>query len=453
MQERRFSAIERAAHSPIVVHGDALRAFAGTGTERIMRDEASPDAVSALLRQRRPGHTLPAGLYTRRDVFEADMEIVFHRHWIAVGVEADVPEPGDVCAVDIGRSSIVVLRDEDGGLRAFHNVCSHRGTRLVPAGRGTVGKLVCPYPQWTYELTGELIDAPHMGARFDQGLHHLRPVHLRSVGGLLYACLCDDPPEDIATLAAVMEPRLASYELASAKVAHESEIVEAGNWKLTMENNRECYHCAVNHPELCVSFVTLDFGFDPDALSPENRAVAEEHARLYDARTAAWEADGLPSRAIEHTLGHATSFRTQRLIIAGAGESQTPDARAACRRPLGSMAGKNAGDLHLWGINAWNHVMADHAVSVAVFPLAPDRTLVRTKWLVHRDAVEGRDYDLANLIAVWSATNEQDGHLVGLAHRGAQSAGYRPGPYSRFTEGALDEFATWYVERMSAHGH
>ena len=410
------------------------------------------EPVSSLLRARRPGHTLPAGLYTRQDVHEADVEVIFHRHWIAAGVDADVPEPGDVYALDIGRSSIVILRDDDGVLRAFHNVCSHRGARLVDAGRGTVGRLVCPYHQWVYELNGELLDAPHMGATFDKALGHLRPVHLRSIGGLLYVCLGETPPDDIDDLARVMEPRLAPYDIRNARVAFETDIVERGNWKLTMENNRECYHCTSNHPELCVSFVHYDFGFDPDALSPEEAAEARAHAIRYERQAAAWEADGLPSSAVDHGPGHATNFRTQRLIIAGPGESQTPNGRAASRRLLGTMTRKDTGDVHLWGINSWNHVMADHAVVFAAYPLSADRTLVRTKWLVHKDAVEGVDYDLATLTTVWKTTNEQDAALVARAHAGVETAGYRPGPYSPLTEATLDDFATWYVERMRAHG-
>jgi len=117
------------------------------------------------------------------------------------------------------------------------------------------------------------------------------------------------------------------------------------------------------------------------------------------------------------------------------------------------MTTAGSGDLHLWITNGWNHVMADHAVVVMIFPIAPDRTLVRTKWLVHKDAEEGIDYDVENLTAVWRATNAQDADLVARAQQGVQSAGFVPGPYSRFTERALDEFATWYVERMAAHGY
>lgn len=410
------------------------------------------NSINSLLRARRQGHSLPADLYTRADVFEAEIDVLFHKHWIFIGLECDVPEPGDVCVLDIGRSSVAIVRDDDGVVRAFFNVCRHRGAKLLPAGSGVVGNLVCPYHQWTYSLTGELLRAPHMGRDFDLSCNGLRPIALRSVGGLLYTCLSDDPPSDIQNLADVMEPRLAPYDIRNAKIAFQTDTIEKGNWKFTLENNRECYHCSANHPELCVSFIDLDFGFDPDTLAPEDRLAAEQHGALYAAKTAEWENLGYPSKVVEHLAGHATNFRTQRLIISGAGESQTSDARAACSKLLGAMTRKDLGDLHLWGHNCWHHFMGDHGVSFMVLPLSADETLVRTKWLVHKDAVEGVDYDVERLTSVWKATNSQDAHLVGLAHAGASSYGYSPGQYSRFTEGQLDDFATWYVERMQAHG-
>jgi Rieske 2Fe-2S family protein len=419
-----------------------------------MFDERSgPASIADFLAARRPGHTLPAALYIGQDAFTADCETIFSRHWIAVGVACDVQEAGDVMALDVGAASIVILRDDDDQLRAFHNVCSHRGARLVPPGRSVVGKLVCPYHQWTYDLNGALALAPHMGIDFEQDLHHLKPVALRDVGGILYACLSDNPPEDIAELANIMEPRLAPYDLRHAKVAFEQDIIEEGNWKLTMENNRECYHCASNHPQLSLSFHAADFGYDPDGLTETEKAEANGLLDAYARYGTHWDKEGLPHAAVEHTVGWPTNFRTQRLIIAGLGESQTPDTRAAVTVPLGDTDRPSMGDVHLWGINSWNHVMSDHAVIFTAFPIAPNRTLVRTKWLVNRDAIEGEDYDLENLTAVWKQTNIEDAHLVALAHQGAMSPGYRPGPYSRFTERALDEFTTWYVDRMTAHGH
>ena len=191
-------------------------------------------SISQLIRARRPGHMLPADFYLRQDVFELDLDVLFRRQWLFVGVAADVPEPGDALTVDIGNASVILARDDDDQIRAFRNVCRHRGARLLEAGPATIGKLVCPYHQWTYELTGELIDAKHMGKDFDRSCHGLLPVHLRTVSGFVFICLADEAPADIDELARVMEPRLAPYDLTNTKVVFEQSIVEEGNWKLTM---------------------------------------------------------------------------------------------------------------------------------------------------------------------------------------------------------------------------
>ena len=117
------------------------------------------------------------------------------------------------------------------------------------------------------------------------------------------------------------------------------------------------------------------------------------------------------------------------------------------------MTRKDLGDTHLWGHNSWNHFMGDHAVVAIVIPLSAGKTLVRTKWLVHKDAVEGKDYDLDKLTDVWIATTDQDADLVARSHAGALDPAYQPGPYSRFSETNLDKFATWYIDRMRAHGY
>ncbi len=409
--------------------------------------------ISALIDARRPGHALPAGLYTSEAAFDADLEVFFRRHWIAIGLECDVPEQGDACVVEFGANSLILLRDDDDAIRVFHNVCRHRGARLLDPGPSIISKLVCPYHQWTYELSGELMHAPHMGQDFDRTCRSLKPVRFVSVAGLIYVCLSDEPPADVSRLIETMTPRLAPYDIANAKVAFQSDVIERGNWKLTIENNRECYHCLGNHPELCLSFIDLDFGYDPDALSPADRDRAAAHEARFAESTAAWEAEGYPSAAVLPRVDGDTNFRTQRLLMSGAGESQSLDTRAACARPLGRMAGKTLGDVHLWGHNTWNHFMGDHAVIAIVIPLSPDKTLVRTKWLVHKDAVEGVDYDVDRLTTVWTATTDQDAALVARAHAGVSDPAYEPGPYSTFAEAELESFAGWYLRQLRAHGY
>ena len=410
-------------------------------------------SVSQLLDDRQSGHSLPAGLYTREDVFNADMEVFFRNHWICIGLDCDVPEAGDAYVVDIGKTSLIILRDDDEQIRVFHNVCRHRGSRFLKAGNTIISRLVCPYHTWTYALSGELTFAPHMGQDFDKECRSLKPVHFKSIAGLIYVCLGNNPPQDIERLEQVLTERLAPYDIRNSKIAHQVDVIEDGNWKLTMENNRECYHCSANHPELCVSFVDLDFGFDPASLTPEDREQAERHLAMYEERVNIWEAEGHPSAAVEQLVDCATNFRTQRLIISGAGESQTPDATAASSKLLGHMTRKDLGDTHLWGHNSWNHFMGDHAIVAIVIPLSADKTLVRTKWLVHKDAKEGVDYDLDKLTSVWIATTDQDAELVARSHAGIEDPAYQPGPYSKFSETNLDKFAVWYIDRMRAHGY
>jgi len=408
--------------------------------------------IQSLIRRRKPGYSLEASFYTDPAIFETDLDIIFGRHWIYVGVEPDVPEPGDCMVVDIGRNSVVVVRDDDMAVRAYHNVCRHRGARLVPDGKSSVGNIVCRYHQWTYGLDGNLLFAEHMGPDFDRSCRGLKPVHLRSVAGLLYICLSDDPPADIDDMARAIEPYLAPHDIPNCKVAREIDLIELGNWKLTMENNRECYHCAVNHPELTIPLFEYGFGFSPEEIDETRRDQVQRYDSLLRECHTRWEAGGLPSREIDHLDDCATGYRTERLPIDRHGESQTLDTRVASKKLLGGFNDPKLGGLSFWTQpNSWHHFMSDHIVTFSVIPLEPERTLLRTKWLVHRDAVEGEDYDLDNLTGVWIATNAQDGELVGMTQAGVRSPVYEPGPYSVHTEYLVEKFCNWYVRRLSAH--
>ncbi len=410
---------------------------------------ASPRALVA---RRRPGYSLEQAFYTSAEIFDLDMEAIFFRHWIYVGIEPDVPDEGDVMVVDIGRASILIVRDDDGKISAFHNVCRHRGSRLIHDPKASVGKLVCRYHAWTYDLDGSLLRAEHMGEDFDTSCHGLKPVHLKSVEGLLFICLADEPPADLGAMAAAMGPYLAPHALRDTKIAFQSDLIEEGNWKVTMENNRECYHCAGNHPELIVPLFEYGFGFSPESMDEAKAKEAHRYECMVTDLHGEWESAGIPSREIDHLDDRVTGFRTQRLPIDRAGESQTLDTKVASKRLLGALTNPKMGGLSFWTQpNSWHHFMSDHIVTFTVIPLSPDRTLVRTKWLVHKDAVEGVDYDLARLTAVWTATNAQDAALVGYQQSGVKSPAYEPGPYSPFTEGLVDKFANWYVGRLQAY--
>ena len=407
----------------------------------------TPD-ICALLARRKPQYSLEAPFYTDAGIFDLDVNVIFGKHWIYAAPEPSVPEAGDYITLEIGRTSVLIVRDDDMQIRAFHNVCRHRGSRLCQSQKGVVGNLVCPYHQWTYNLQGALMFAEHMGDKFDVSQHKLKPVHLRNIAGLLFICLADNPPSDIDDMARAMEPYIAPHRVADCKIAKQIDIVEDCNWKLTMENNRECYHCRASHPELTMSLYEYGFGYQPN---PENCEGLEQYQKTRERLHAQWEELGLPSREMEHLDDRITGFRTERLPLDRAGQSQTMNGEVASKKLLGDFDVKALGGLSFWTQpNSWHHFMSDHIVTFTVLPISAEKTLVRTTWLVHKDAVEGVDYNIDNLTAVWVATNAQDRALVELSQQGIRSDAYEPGPYSPFTEMLVEKFCNWYVGRLSA---
>ncbi|RII20430.1 Biphenyl dioxygenase subunit alpha [Streptomyces sp. YIM 130001] len=405
--------------------------------------------AAELVERRVAGRSLEAPFYVSETFFDLDIEAVFARSWIFAATEAEVPEPGDYITVTVGPYSVIVVRDDDEEVRAFHNVCRHRGARILNEASGSVGNITCGYHHWTYGVDGRLLHAASQDAGFDPSCFALRSVHVRAVAGLVFLCLAAQPPDDFDEFAERITPYLAPHRLGQAKVAKQVDLVEDANWKLTMENNRECYHCA-GHPELQRCYFPLyNFteGDVPDALRPTYERFLEADAQA----RAAYESIGLPYAALEDLVDRPTGFRIEREPLDLAGESFTDDGKAAVGRLLADFPTARLGHLglHLQP-NAWFHCAADHAVTFSVLPLAADRTLVRTTWLVHADAEEGTDYDLDPLTKVWEVTNEQDAVFVARAQLGIGDPGYVPGPYSP-TESQVEDFVQWYINRLDAH--
>ena len=404
--------------------------------------------IQKMITNRLKGHSLNAPFYLNSDIFNLDVAAIFSQHWIYVAVEPDIAEPGDYITVDVGSNSVIIVRDDDMNIKAFHNVCRHRGSQLCDDAKGSVGNIVCPYHQWTYDLTGKLIYTEHMGEAFNPNDHNLKSVHVGNVAGLIFICLADEAPADFEEMRAAMEPYIAPHRVADCKVIWQEDIVENGNWKLTMENNRECYHCVANHPELTISLYEYGFGYQP---SPANAEKVQEFRDLIETEGKRWESCGLPSAEIDLLDSCATAYRTQRLPLDKAGESQTMDGNVACQKLLGDLTQRNLGGLSFWTQpNSWHHFMSDHIVTFSVLPIDAEHTLLRTKWLVHKDAVEGVDYETKKITEVWQATNKQDSTLVERTQRGANSEWYEPGPYSPYTEELVAKFTNWYIQRLEA---
>ncbi|MDH4869665.1 glycine-betaine demethylase subunit GbcA [Pseudomonas sp. BN515] len=394
-------------------------------------------ATAEMLRERDHSFSLPQPFYSDERLFQIDMQEIFHKEWLIAGMTCEIPAKGNYLTLQIGDNPIIVIRGAEGQIHAFHNVCRHRGSRLCVSEKGKVAKLVCPYHQWTYELDGRLLFAgTEMGADFDLKDYNLKPVHVKSAGGYIFINLSENPPaidDFLSTLAHYMEP----YDMENTKVAVQTTLKEAANWKLVIENNRECYHCNGSHPELLKTLLEWDDVTDPRASQAFKDQVA--------ACTKAWDEEKIPYAHASFGLRN----RIVRMPLLDGTVSMTMDGKQGCKKLMGRIKNPDLGSMRILHLpHAWNHCMGDHMIVFTVWPISAQETVVTTKWLVHKDAVEGEDYDVARLREVWDATNDQDRRLAEENQRGINSTAYQPGPYSKTYEFGVINFLDWYSERM-----
>jgi Rieske 2Fe-2S family protein len=392
-------------------------------------------AVSKLIAKRKPRHALPRELYSDPGVYQQDLDQIWHKDWIFAGHTFELEKAGQYLSLQVGQFPVAVVRGKDGQVRAFHNSCRHRGSKVCTEPHGKVAKLVCPYHKWTFELDGQLLFAGNMGDDFDKSQHGLKPVHCEVVNSYIYVCVADVAP-DFDVFREAVSPFITPHNLDDCKVAFESNLIEKGNWKLVFENNRECYHCDGTHPELMNSFV-------------ENLSVAGVGGEEDPELTAHWnrcEAAGMPSRLV---MDQAGRFRMTRIPLSAGAISYTMDGKPAVASRLDDSGEADIGALLYFNYpSTWNHFLGDHALSFRILPIGPNETLVTTKWIVRKSAQEGVDYDLNRLTKVWLATNDQDRMLVEGAQVGVNSPAYEPGPFSSVAENGVCQFDDWYCETM-----
>ncbi|MBK5001928.1 aromatic ring-hydroxylating dioxygenase subunit alpha [Pseudomonas sp. S31] len=389
-----------------------------------------------LIKQRRPQHGLPGAAYRDTALYQLELEHIWYQEWIFAGHTFEMEKPGEYLTLQIGEYPVVVVRGKDGAVRAFHNACRHRGSKVCTEAKGKVAKLVCPYHKWTFELDGKLLYAGNMGAEFDPSQHNLTPLHCEVVHSYIYVCVAKVAP-DFEKFRSAVSPFIGPHYLEDCKVAFESNLVEKGNWKLVFENNRECYHCDGTHPELLCSYTEL----------ASVRGGDEAEDPLFAEYCNTLEAAGLASRQVMDPNGQ---FRMTRIPLNPGASSYTLDGKPAVTRRLDRSGVENIGALLYFKYpSTWNHFLGDHALSFRVLPAGPGETVVTTKWLVPKDAQEGVDYDIDRLTKVWMATNDQDRRLVEGTQVGVTSPAYVPGPYSSIIETGVCQFVDWYCELMT----
>jgi glycine betaine catabolism A len=196
-------------------------------------------------------------------------------------------------------------------------------------------------------------------------------------------------------------------------------------------------------PRLCETLAEYDAVDDPRA--------DPGYGDLLERKRRDWDALGLPHLPTPRNL----RYRAVRLPYVNGALAMTTDGTLASRRLLGRLTDPDLGSARVLSLpNSWNHLGSDHAVTFRVLPISATESVVTTKWLVHKDAVEGVDYDVRRLTEVWLATNDQDRHLVEITQLGVASSAYEPGPYSGVIEAGVRDFVDWYcgamLERLEA---
>jgi Rieske 2Fe-2S family protein len=353
---------------------------------------------------------LDARWYHAPDVFALEQERIFTRAWICVGRTEQLACSGDYVLVEIAGESIIAVRGGDGALRAFYNVCRHRGTRLCtqPAGR-FAGAIQCPYHAWTYALDGTLLAARTMAdvPDFERADYPLHEASIAELDGFVFVSLAEQP-EPFAEAFAPLIGRFARWHVGALRTARAIEYDLACNWKLVFQNYSECYHCPLLHPQL-------------DKLSPSD--------------------SGRNDLVEGPFLGGYSELRTDDGSLTTTGTTARP--------PLGDVGG---GDLHrVYYYTIFPSLLLslhrDYVMAHVVRPVAPDRTRVVCMWLFDAAAMEAPGFDPSDAVEFWDLTNRQDWAINELTQQGTGSRAYVPGPYSN-AEGLLAAFDRHYLAQM-----
>lgn len=392
--------------------------------------------------QHQPGHGLERDFYLNAEIFTREQALIFRRNWVFAGHSCEIPKPGDYLTGDVGGAPLIVLRDRAGQVRALHNVCRHRGSAICTAEHGNVQRLVCPYHSWSYDLDGSLYGAPHAGDGFDKAGHGLKRAHAGEFAGLIFVNLAEQPTP-FAALRDHLAPILDPQGMAQGRIAVQRDYVLDVNWKLVVENNRECMHCPTNHH----GYVAVQYDTDND-----NPRMADEIAARLAECSDRWAAHGLDvSRVNTSSDTTAEWFRANRTPVRRGMVTESPDGQGVCAVLMGGFTDPDMGTARAnTNVNFWCHANADYGHTVRITPVSPTQTIVRGTWLVDAAAIEGRDYEPDRIAAFHHQVMSEDWEICRRQWRGITSPAYEPGPYSPTRERNVMRFIDWYLQQMEA---
>lgn len=386
--------------------------------------------LESLLENHRPGYSLEQPFYTNQSIFNYEWQHIWQKNWLFAGNTAQIPKPGDYFIYQLQKDAVIIIRGNNGEVFAHYNTCTHRGSAICLHEKGNAAKLICPYHQWVFDKDGTLLNARLMPDDFCKEEYNLRSVHVQVVEGLIFICLAETAP-DFSSIKKSLAPYLSPYKINESKVAAIKHYTLRANWKLVAENFRECYHCGGAHPEYCSAVIGANLREDTSELEREKRKT--------------WNENGLETELIEVIPG-TTTYAVRYPLRPGV-ESYSVDGKKVSI-PMGKHTNHDAGVVGLVNYpNFWMDAVSDYIWTMRVTGVNPSATDVEFCWLVDKDAIEGKDYDLTHLTEFWEITGEQDGQLCENNFRGIETSGYRPGPYAPVEDQVIN-FVEWCVEEM-----
>lgn len=367
-----------------------------------------------------PTMSLPGEYYHSELWFKRDIERVFSRRWVFVCHTTELPKFGDYRTLELGDYSVIVSRGKENQIHAFHNVCRHRGTRLVEPGSGNSKTFMCPFHAWSYNVDGSLRMAPHM-PELKKECNSAKRVWSEEWNGMIFINLLDEKP--IAVAEYLREADISGHNLANTKVIAAKEYVTKANWKINGETFQECYHCAVVHGKSLgklINPITTYTAYDDAGMVT---ADSKEYMIFSADLTEGQFAPGVKTETMDG------EFVTKKLLGRG------PDAQPA----------KLLSWFPNFSVGAW----PDFAVVVDWIPLSAQETLFRTRWLVHADAVEGVDYETEKVLELTDITNVEDKKIVEMQQQGVNSPAYVPGPYHQPLEDDARKYIGHYLAMIA----
>jgi len=355
--------------------------------------------------------TLDAHWYRSPETFALERERVFAREWICAGRMEHLQRAGDFFLAEIARESVIVVRDQHDEIRAFFNVCRHRGTRICEMQSGHfTGSIQCPYHAWTYALDGRLKVARNMAdvEGFSVDDYPLHAVRAATWEGFIFVCLSPDTPP-FETVFEPIAQRFRRWHIADLRTARTIRYDLRCNWKLIFQNYSECYHCPLVHPQL-------------DKLSPSD--------------------SGRNDLSEGRFLGGYSELRNHGASLTTTGATSRP--------PVGEVDGADIDRVYYYTLfpSMLLSLHPDYVMVHYANPVAPDRTLVDCAWLFDPQTMSRADFDPTDAVEFWDMTNRQDWHVNELTQKGIESRAYTPGVYAN-AEGLLAAFDRHYMSTMS----